>query len=235
MRYGRVTLQQAAKYLHLTEKEVQGLVGHGALPGRRMKDGWGFTKEDLDDWLAAHMHALAEAHLRRLQSPGPAASTDATSFRLVGDLLREETIELGLKARTAASVLRQLCKVAERTWLVYDPAALLAALREREELCSTALPGGFALPHPRTRMPHLLGDSLVVFARAAQPVPFGAPHGEMTDLFFLILGTSDVVHLRALARLNLILRDDGSRAELRQVATAADALDLLARLDAQGA
>jgi nitrogen PTS system EIIA component len=230
--YGRLTVGQAAEYLHLSEKEVHRLVGHGALPGLRRRDSWIFTREDLDDWLTSHMHSLGDDHLQRIDAGPLAKTSESNGVQLAGGLVREELIDLSAEARTAASVLRKLAKVAENTWMVYDPTALIEALREREALCSTALPGGFALPHPRSRMPHLLGEPMVVFVRTAQPITFGAPHGEFTDLFFMILATTDTMHLQVLARLNLILRSEQTRASLREVETADDALALIGTLEA---
>jgi len=233
MPYTKMTTPQAAEYLHLSEKEVERLAGHGVLPGRRAQDRWVFVKQDLDDWLAAHMHRLAEEHLHRIRSGGQAPAVEPRELLLAGDLLRVETIELNVSARTASSAIRGLCKVAEKTWLVYDPPAVVEAVREREAMCSTACPGGFALPHPRARMPHLLAESLVVFGRTPQGISFGAPQGQPTDLFFLVLAADDPTHLQLLARLSLLLREDDTRDALREVAAPEDALDLLARQEAK--
>ncbi len=49
----------------------------------------------------------------------------------------------------------------------------------------------------------------MAYARTASGIPFGAPHGGLTDLFFLICCRDDRTHLRVLARLTrLFLRPD---------------------------
>jgi mannitol/fructose-specific phosphotransferase system IIA component (Ntr-type) len=97
-----------------------------------------------------------------------------------------------------------LVALAETTGHLYDPKALLASLEAREELCSTAMPGGFALPHPRFHDPYLFETSLLVVGRPVQEIHFGAPDGEPTRLFFLICCQDDRLHLHTLARFCLI-------------------------------
>ena len=40
-------------------------------------------------------------------------------------------------------------------WQVYDPAALLTAIENREEMGSTAQVNGVAIPHPRRPLPNV--------------------------------------------------------------------------------
>ncbi len=51
--------------------------------------------------------------------------------------------------------------------------------------------------------------------RIDRGIPFGAPRGGLTDLFFLVLSTDDRGHLRVLARLSRLLGDAELLAELR--------------------
>jgi PTS system nitrogen regulatory IIA component len=128
-----------------------------------------------------------------------------------------------LPAATRASVLRELVRLAEQTWQVYDPEGVLDALRQREEMGTTALESGVAIPHPRRPLPVALGESLVAYGRTASGVPFGAAHGTLTDIFFLVCCRDEGTHMRVLARLaRLLLRPgfvDGLRAAESPAAT----------------
>ncbi len=124
---------------------------------------------------------------------------------IVTDLIGVEGIETALPANTKASVLRELVGLAERTGLLYDPEGLLEALKQREEMCSTALPNGVAIPHPRQPMPYVSAEPLICTARSTRGIPFGSSYGGLTSLFFLICGHDDRHHLRVLARLMRIL------------------------------
>ncbi len=117
---------------------------------------------------------------------------------------------------------------AERTGLLTATAAeLLAALKEREALCPTALPGGLALLHPRNHDPFMFSDSFLVLGRTARPIPFGALDGMGTDLFFLACCQDDRIHLHVLARLCMMCSQTGLLSSLR---SAADHDEMLAVL-----
>ena len=75
-------------------------------------------------------------------------------------------------------------------------------------LCSTALPNGTAIPHPRQPMPYVSAEPLICVARVPGGIAFGAPKGELTRVFFLICCHTDRYHLHALARLMRILDDE---------------------------
>lgn len=63
-------------------------------------------------------------------------------------------------------------------------AAILAAVQAREELGSTALGRGVALPHARMAGDH---PPLMLFARLAKPVDYEARDEEPVDLVILVL------------------------------------------------
>ena len=139
------------------------------------------------------------------------------------EMIRPEFIEPALTAKTKASVLRQMAALAEKTGRVCDPAALLQGLEAREELCSTGIPGGLALLHSRNPESYLFETAFLALGRTIQQIPFGAPDGQPTNLFFLIGCPDDRMHLHTLARLCLMAQKTDLLAELRQ-AVDADAM-----------
>ena len=136
------------------------------------------------------------------------------------EMIRPEFIEPALTAKTKASVLRQMVALAEKSGRVYDPPALLKGMEAREVLCSTGIPGGLALLHSRSPEPYLFETAFLALGRTIQQIPFGAPDGRPTDLFFLIGCPDDGTHLHTLARLCLMAQKTDLLAELRQAADA---------------
>jgi PTS system nitrogen regulatory IIA component len=166
---------------------------------------WKFSRADVNLWLERQMHAYTEQELSALE----AGHSNEDEQPLVSSLLTEATIAVPLEARTRNSVLRELVKLAEQSWMVYDPEAILRAIEHREELGSTAQAGGVAIPHPHRAVPAILGDSIIAYGRTASGIPFGAPDRGLTDIFFLVCCRDDRTHLRVLARLSrLILQPD---------------------------
>ena len=100
------------------------------------------------------------------------------------------------------------------------PAALLQGLEAREELCSTGIPGGLALLHSRNPESYLFEAAFLALGRTIQQIPFGAPDGQPTNLFFLIGCPDDRMHLHTLARLCLMAQKTDLLVDLRQAADA---------------
>ncbi len=91
---------------------------------------------------------------------------------------------------------------------------------DRERLGSTAMGHGVAIPHARIKgLERIAG----VFARLERPVDFEAVDGGGVDLVFCLLAPEEAGadHLRTLARVSRMLRDDETRAKLRATADAA--------------
>jgi mannitol/fructose-specific phosphotransferase system IIA component (Ntr-type) len=97
----------------------------------------------------------------------------------------------------------------------------LASLEAREALCSTGMPGGFALLHPRVPDPYLFESSFILLGRSIQEIHFGAPDGKPTQLFFLVCCQDDRLHLHTLARICLMAKKTAILEQLRQSPDAA--------------
>jgi PTS system nitrogen regulatory IIA component len=218
-------LEQLATYLQRDVREVSKLANRGRLPGRKVAGQWRFARAEINHWIETQLPGYSEEELSALETAG---ARDADSDVLVSELLSPASVAVPLAASTRASVLKELVSLAEQSWQVYDPAAILEAIRQREEMASTALESGVAIPHPRRPLPAALGESVMAYGRTASGIPFGAPHGGLTDIFFLVCCRDDRTHLRVLARLSRLLLRQGFVDELRATEAAADTWQLIA-------
>src|SRR5579862_6755018 len=94
----------------------------------------------------------------------------------LSELLVPERIKVNLESADRESVLREL--VGEIPELAGQPDArqtLLRALQEREQLYSTGIGDGIALPHSRNALVGLVDRALVVFGRHTAGIAYGAP------------------------------------------------------------
>jgi PTS system nitrogen regulatory IIA component len=217
-----------AAYLHLDPVAVRKMAERGKLPGRRVAGEWRFSAAEVHHWLEERILGSDEAEQARLEGVLRRRARKAGDEEVTLDaLLPPEAVAVPLAARTKASVVSEMVVVAARTGWLWDPVKMEEAVRQREELYPTAVPGGLALLHPRRPMAGILGAPFVAFGRTTRGIPFGDPGGGLTDLFFLILSMDDGGHLRALARLSRVLGDAGVLAALREAQDAAVARDVL--------
>jgi PTS system nitrogen regulatory IIA component len=218
-------LEQLATYLQRDLREVTKLASRGYLPGQKVAGEWRFARAEVNLWLERQMHGYSEEELTNLEQAG---DRHAEPEPLVSALLTEATTAVPLTATTRGSVLRELVKVAERSPEVYDPDAILEAIQKREEMASTALDSGVAIPHPRRPLPAALGESVIAYGRTMASIPFGDPNGGLTDIYFLVCCRDDRTHLRVLARLSRLLLRPGFTQELRASETPGETWRLIA-------
>ena len=95
---------------------------------------------------------------------------------------------------------------------------LLRALHEREQLHSTGIGDGIALPHARNGLVGLVNHSIIVFGRHLTGIHYDAIDKAPARLFFLLIAPTVTQHLGVLARLSRLLREP----KLRQSLLAAD-------------
>ena len=221
MPYRTLGPDEVARYLHLSRADLDRLVKDQDIPFERHGSRLVFRKVEVDAWASQRILGLkglrlAEYHQKSSQD----AQQVVPHAAIMPDMIRPDFIEPALTAKTKASVLRQMAALAEKTGHVCDPHALLAGLEAREELCSTGVPGGLALLHSRNPDSYLFDSAFLTLGRTIQQIPFGAPDGQPTDLFFLVGCPDNRMHLHALARLCLMAQKSELLSDLRQAADA---------------
>jgi PTS system nitrogen regulatory IIA component len=218
-------LEQLASYLHRDVREVSKMASRGYLPGQKIGGQWRFASAEINYWIETQMPSYSEAELEALETG--TGRGQAEDQPLVTALLSESTMAVPLAAKTKGSVLKELVALAEQSWQVFDADALLRAVKQREELGSTALTSGVAIPHPRRPSPAMLGEPVVAYARTVTGIPFGAPHGGLSDIFFLVCCREQRTHLKTLARISRMMLQPGLVEALRGAETVAATLQIL--------
>lgn len=131
----------------------------------------------------------------------------------LADLLAPGAVVAGVKTTSKKQLLSILAAHAG-TLIDIDERRILEAIQERERLGSTGLGGGVAIPH--AKLPGLQAV-IGVFMQLETPVDFDSLDGKPVDLVFLLLAPEDAgaEHLKALARVSRLFRDQATLAKLR--------------------
>ena len=133
----------------------------------------------------------------------------------ITDILSEDLVVPSLAGHSKGEVIEELARaVAERHEGEVNQNRLVQALEDREKLNSTALGEGVAIPHGKLpKLEKLFG----LFARLERPIDFEAMDGQPVDLVFLLLAPegAGADHLKALARIARLLRDQDVAKKLR--------------------
>ena len=143
----------------------------------------------------------------------------------IADLLSPDAVVAHLKAAGKKQVLQEMAhRAAQITGL--PERRIFETLVEREKLGSTGMGQGIAIPHGRVAgIEKITG----LFAQLDHPVDFEAMDDQPVDLVFLLLAPegAGADHLKALARVSRVLRNQSICEKLRAASQSATLYALL--------
>lgn len=119
----------------------------------------------------------------------------------LASLTRPELIFPQLPSSDRASLLRTLAERIAEHGLVDDADKLFEKLWEREQLGSTGIGSGVAIPHCKMNG---LDQVVLAVGLPVKAIDFGAVDGQPVRLFFLVISPSDspAAHLQCLAAIS---------------------------------
>lgn len=153
-------------------------------------------------------------------------------FVLLTELLKPERIKIPLASSSKDELLEELVGVIDADIPLDDRDDVLRAVREREEVLSTGIGNGVAIPHGKAASVPALALAAGV---APEGVDFDALDGKPVKLFFMLVGPDSAAgdHVKALSRISRLLRRDSFRIRLVEASTAEEFYSIL--LEAESA
>lgn len=146
------------------------------------------------------------------------------------DILKKDCIITDLTSRSKKDVIHELVDAVTKVDERIDPDSLVEILLEREKLGSTGIGDGVAIPHGK--FPNI--DTLrASFGRSRQGIDFDALDGKPSHLFFLLVApdNSAGAHLKALARISRLFKDNSFRENLQIADTKQQLFDIITEED----
>lgn len=145
---------------------------------------------------------------------------------LLSDLLTSARVKVPLEATTKDELLRELVDVLVSDRCVQDPDDVLVVVRQREEVLSTGIGNGVAIPHGKSGA---CSELTVAAGVTREPVEFDALDGEPVRLVFLLVGPASAAgaHIKALSRISRLVRQPGLRRRLIEAKDTQAFLDTL--------
>jgi len=146
----------------------------------------------------------------------------------IKDFLKTEDIFLDVSESSKKQTFEKIAALCASR-LQLEEQIIFGALVERERLGTTGIGRGVAIPHARlSDLKELFGAFIRV-----KPIDFESVDGQPVDLLFVLLVPEDsgADHLKALARISKLLRDEEVCTQLRQAQTPENVLDLINKAD----
>ena len=148
------------------------------------------------------------------------------------DLIRRDMVVPALQATEKRAILEELAHYMSSRHPRIDRPTLSRVLIEREQLASTAIGEGVAIPHGKLAS---VGEIVACLGRAPAGVEFDSMDGQPTYLFFVLVApeSSTGAHLKALARISRVFKDPEFRRRLLAAPDAESMYHVVADEDAK--
>jgi len=207
-----LTIEEVARYLRVSERTVYDWAQKGDIPCGKIGTVWRFKKTEIENWVNER---LSVNHL----------SPQLTSVQ-VETILSPERI-LFLDYSTKRDALLTMAKNLAEAPQVKNMNELSAEILKREELMSTAIGRGIAIPHIRL---HSVSDLVVSLGISrCDIIDFQPLDDEPVRLVLMIAAAYNqhAYYLQTLSFFSARLKNRELRDALLQTTTAREAYDLL--------
>lgn len=146
------------------------------------------------------------------------------------DYLPESAICVDLKSQNKKGVLKEMVELLSTAHQIKNSDKILEALLEREELGSTGIGQGVAIPHGKS---DYLKDVVAAIGISKKGIDYDALDGEPVYLFFMLVApvNSSGLHLKILAKISRLFKDKFFRQALREIKTPAEVIQRMKQED----
>lgn len=148
------------------------------------------------------------------------------------ELIKRDMVIADLSAGKKSGVLQELANHLAEHHEGLEAEDVSRVLTDREDLASTAIGEGVAVPHGKLRS---LNEIVACLGRSRRGVEFGSLDGQPTHLFFVMVAPegSTGTHLKALARISRVFKDPLFRQRLLEAPSGDEMYEILAQEDAK--
>jgi PTS system nitrogen regulatory IIA component len=221
----KLELYKTAQSLSLPTETLERWIRQGRIPVHRQGGFCVFNRAALEKWAAQHKLPISLQGDALEELPAVEADNLFSALQRGGALYDVPGKDPG--SALAAAVDR----------VVFVPAEakekLIERLIAREELSSTGIGKGVAIPHPRKPLAGVIDRAAITTCFLKDPVDFGAIDDRPVFVMFLILCPDVKIHLQMLSRLAFCLRNDAFVAFLKSTPEQEQLLEKVAECEAQ--
>jgi len=207
-----MTLTEVANYLKLSEKTILKMIKNQEIPCAKIANQWRFLRPLIEDWLLAKMNVIPQNDLSRLieEQYDHVPVSRFTSVPLMTQLPENADKK---------EALYLLTTLASEHKIITDTEKVYQKLIEREQMISTGLGNGIAIPHMRNPSSLVTNGPKIVIGLSKKGLSYASSDNQPVHLIFLILTDSELVHLRIMAKLAQMIRKKNMASKLLKAET----------------
>ena len=222
-----LTLKELAEYLRVNERTILRMLKNGKIQGAKIGGQWRFNGSQIDKVLFPG-NTPSEAGANMLEEGESSSILSRPSIGIpVSRVMNVDRILLNLKSKDVNGIIDELTDLRLMHGLVLDANDLRDKCKQREEVVSTAVGDGIAIPHPRDPIPTLRASAAIIYGYSREGVDFNAPDGKPVHHFFLICSQNIELHLHLMGCMARLLKNPSFIEEMAQCQSNADVLKVV--------
>ncbi|HEY3322483.1 MAG TPA: PTS sugar transporter subunit IIA [Planctomycetota bacterium] len=195
----QLTVRDVAKLLNVSEKTIYRWVTQGSLPSYRINDQYRFNRAELLEWATSRKINVSPEIFQEIEN-------STVAMPALSDALAAGGVFYRIEGQDKPTVLKGVVENMRLPEEV-DRAFLLQVLLAREQLASTGIGNGIAIPHVRNPIVLHVAKPMVTLCFLERPIEFGALDGKPVHALFTLISPTVRAHLHLLSRLAFALRD----------------------------
>ena len=207
----QLSVRDAARILNVSEKTIYRWIGQGSLPAYRVNEQYRFHRAELLEWATSRRINVSP---EIFQEP----ETNAAPLPGIADSLQAGGIFYRVGGSDRESVLRSIVEIMRLPDAV-DRDFLVKVLLAREDLGSTGIGDGIAIPHVRNPIVLHVATPTITLCFLERPVDFRAIDGKPVCALFTLVSPTVRAHLHLLSRLAFVLRDPTAKGLIERQAS----------------
>lgn len=200
----QLQVRDVAKLFSVSEKTIYRWIEQDGLPAFRINKQYRFNRVEILEWATARKVNAAPQLLRDPQE-------DLAPLPNLAEALEDGGVFYRVDGKDKDAVLRSVVHLLRLPEAV-DRDFLLQVLLEREELGSTSVGDGIAIPHVRNPIVLHIPRPAITLCFLENAIDFGALDGKPVNTLFTVVSPTVRAHLHVLSCLAFALRDPAFKA-----------------------
>lgn len=209
-----LTVKELAKLLNISQHTVEQWSGEGKMPSYEIQGQMLFNPLEVEDWIVKQAFNPQSLFTKPEQFECLDQAHKGMNRYLLYRAIYRGGVQDGLKGSTQEDVLLESVQALAKKHPV-NPEQLHQLLMERENMMSTGVGHGIAIPH--TREYHFSEHyDVVQVCYLDNPIDFNALDGKPVDVLFVLLASDDRRHLKLLSKIAHLINDEKIRTLIQE-------------------
>ena len=149
----------------------------------------------------------------------------------ISDLLTEDLVVTHLEGNSKDDIINAIVEVVASSPKVLDKEKVRSAVFEREQIMSTGVGDGFAIPHGKT---DAVSDIVGAFAVTSEPIDYESLDEKPVRLVFLLVSKANMVgpHIKLLSKISRLMNKADFRNKLLEVGSSKEVIEMFKQEEA---